>query len=263
MSETWTTTVNGKKKTVTLTARESRGVRLSIDSVLIDARRWLNEMGLPWDEHEDGTNALARLWNAQPQQHGSEGAGWYKRPDVSREMLRELAAWHVADANVSLRNASIVSHCGVGRVLDFGGGICTLAIAMSIAGSKVEVIEPGPWMRAFGAERAARLGARIKFVDAPDGLYDSIIAMDVVEHMERPAAFLELAAEHLTPSGKIAINWVFHKDDLHPQHIAECTDESAEFHETLANLFGPALESAAMTQNGWPSIHERKIDEQF
>ena len=263
MSESWTTTVNGEKKTITLKPSESKGMLASIDSVLIDARRWLNGMGLPWDEHENGTNALARLWNEQSQQNGSEGADWYKRPDVSREMLRELAAWHAADDNVFLQNASIVSHCGVGRVLDFGGGICTLAIAMSIAGSLVEVIEPGPWMRAFGAERAARLGARIKFVDAPDGLYHTIVAMDVVEHMERPAAFLELAAEHLTPSGKIAINWVFHKDDLHPQHIAECTDESAEFHETLANLFGPAIKTAAVTQNGWPSIHERKIDEQF
>lgn len=240
---------------VDLDERESRALSVSLGSVSDDARAWLDGMGLPWDEREDGTEALARLWHNQSQQGGGEGAGWYRRADVSREMLRELASWHSADKNVLLQNASIVKHCGVGKVLDFGGGICTLAIALSLAGSSVDVIEPGPWMRAFGAERAAMLGAKIRFVDEPDGLYDSIVAMDVVEHLERPAAFLELAASHLAPNGKIAINWVFHKDHLHPQHIAECTPESGEFHRTLRELFGPKIAEAAVTQNGWPSIH--------
>jgi len=242
-----------------LTRREREILDRVIKRVDYDADRWLREMG-EYNDDENGTEAMANKWSNDLS--GVGVADWYRRPDVSRAMVRELAAWHVGDPNVWRQNAAIIAYAQGPRVLDYGGGIGTLAVALALARPElqVDILEPGPWCRSFAAHRASMMGANIRIVKNVMARqeYNTIIAMDVIEHLPRPAAFLDMAKLNLAEGGIVAINWIFHRDEGHPQHIAECTPEAVAFHKRLKVLFGPKLEEAAVTQNGWPSIHQRK-----
>lgn len=230
----------------------------SIDTIASD---WLAAAGEAYSGN--GTDEMAAKWRGLDPK-GDDVAKFYQREDVSLSMVRELSAWHATDPNVRKQSAAIMKFTEGPRILDFGGGIGTLAIALALYSEKlnldfeIEVVEPGPWCRVFAKEQAARLGARISFIEKPTGEYNTIIGMDVVEHLARPASFLELAHEHLVDSGVLACNWVFYQSEAHPQHIAECTPEAIEFHSELDKLFGPRDESAIVTSNGWPSIHRKK-----
>ncbi|NIT58653.1 MAG: methyltransferase domain-containing protein, partial [Aliifodinibius sp.] len=237
----------------------ARALNRAFSGIADDLQEWLLIIGEKIEG--DGTKAMADLWNeAKPKNENI--IDWYCRRDVSVNMVRELASWHEADENVRKQNESIIQHLRGPRVLDFGAGIGTLAIAISLAypDMEIDVFEPGPACREFMEWRSEKLGAKINVhvnQPRPQEFYNTIIAMDVAEHLQRPAYLIDFAWQYLDDNGILACNWVFHKDELHPQHIAECTKEANEFHCALREKFGPRDDAAVVHINGWPSIHER------
>ena len=235
---------------------------LDLSLQLIDVIAWYWLAATGGEYSGDGTGEMAALWRFLAPK-GEDVQKFYARRDVSRSMVRELSTWHATDPNVRKQIRSIVNFAEGPRVLDFGGGIGTMAIAMALYAKKrdldfdIEVIELGPSCREFAAEQAKRLGVRINFVEEPTGEYNTIVGMDVVEHLDRPGSFLDLAHSHLVEDGLLICNWVFYQCEAHPQHIAESTDKSSEFHEKLKELFGPRNKDAVVTENGWPSVHRK------
>ena len=84
------------------------------------------------------------------------------------------------------------------RVLDLGGGFGMLARLLSERGMAVHVLEPYP--TELGRARLAGL-ADAKYITAPEGAYDALVAMDVLEHVPDPAATLVEAAGAVRPGG--------------------------------------------------------------
>lgn len=95
-------------------------------------------------------------------------------------------------------------------VLDAGGkdgfGSQILAnVAKSITIADIE----DEWLK--DAERIGGYRCPTKFVKSnfekefPEGDWDTIIALEVIEHLENPEFFLENAAKHLRPNGRIVI----------------------------------------------------------
>lgn len=237
----------------------------AIDASLADigefAIAWLIKQGVR--PAEDGTIAVANIWREIDPVGPEETEAFYSRDDVSQAMVVKLSRWHGTDPNVRKQNASILAHAKPGRVLDFGAGIGTLAIALALAGNEVECIELGPWQREFALARAEALGAKITFVDKPTGKYDTIAAMDVIEHLPQPAEFADLAWRHMHDDSVLACNWVFFCDDNNPQHVQESTPRARAWHHRRTYLFSKPLASAAVTSNGWPSVHTRKPIEEI
>ena len=86
------------------------------------------------------------------------------------------------------------------RVLDVGGGFGMLARLLSGRGLTVDVLEPYP--TELGMTRLARL-ANAKYVTAPEGAYDALVAIDVLEHVPDPAAMLVDIAGWVRPGGRL------------------------------------------------------------
>jgi len=77
-------------------------------------------------------------------------------------------------------------HVGENRaVLDYGGGFGTLSRAMAEASPslRVDILEPYPTR--LGVERLRRL-PNVRIVSSPEGIYDAVVCLDVLEHVRDP-----------------------------------------------------------------------------
>jgi SAM-dependent methyltransferase len=134
--------------------------------------------------------------------------------------LLELAAWHLGSADYIADTLRLQQRFARGQVLDFGGGIGSHALAAA-ALPEVEAVwfvDLNPSNRAFVAARAAELGLteRLRcFRDLEDPQlperFDTIVCLDVLEHLSDPAAQLERFAKRLQPAGIALLNWYFFK----------------------------------------------------
>lgn len=166
---------------------------------------------------------------------------------VGTAHLLELAAWHLGSAGYIADTLRLQASKASGQVLDFGGGIGSHALA---AASLPEVeriwfVDLNPHNRAFVAQRAQAFGLseRLKVcrdLDDPalPKRFDTVICLDVLEHLPDPAAQLNEFAARMNPRAIALMNWYFFKghEGEYPFHF----DEPAlveSFFETLQSRF--------------------------
>ncbi len=90
------------------------------------------------------------------------------------------------------------------RIADWGGGIGNLASwAKEIGANDVTVLDTDDRALAVARDR----GLETCLVDdlGPDRVFDVIFAIDVIEHVVDPAAFLDQLRDHLSPAGSIVL----------------------------------------------------------
>jgi len=92
-------------------------------------------------------------------------------------------------------------------VLEFGCGVGLFLPTMARECARVYAVDLFPQ---FAEQLAARLGLSIAFVAAveeiPDASLDRIIAADVLEHLEEPAAYFDLFVRKLKPGGELVVS---------------------------------------------------------
>jgi len=163
------------------------------------------------------TDDLAAL---HPGAFDPERAEAFYEESVGDGHLLELAAWHLGSADYIADTLRLQQRFARGQVLDFGGGIGSHALAAA-ALPEVEAVwfvDLNPSNRAFVTARAAELGLadRLRcFRDLADPQlperFDTIVCLDVLEHLSDPAAQLECFAQRLQPAGIALLNWYFFK----------------------------------------------------
>lgn len=163
------------------------------------------------------TEALAA---AHPGAFDPEQAGRFYESEVGTGHLLELAAWHLSSADYIADTLRLQQQFARGHVLDFGGGIGTHALAAA-ALPQVEAVwfvDLNPENRRFVAARAERFGLSDKlrcFRDLGDpalpAQFDTIVCLDVLEHLNDPAAQLEQFAARMSPQAIALLNWYFFK----------------------------------------------------
>lgn len=163
-----------------------------------------------------GTQDLAQLWHKYGPATPEEEDEWYRKPDVGRDYILDLVPWHLRGTAQGILDE--IGDVSGKRVLDFGAGICTVAIQLALDGADVEYVEPNEVQRKFASYRASQLDANIRSVTEPTGEYDLIVCWHVLEHVAAPEAVVRLLSEHLAPGGRIVSQSDFHVDDFHPQH---------------------------------------------
>lgn len=163
-----------------------------------------------------GSNAdLAAL---HPGAFDPEAIESFYEATVGDAHLLELAAWHLGSAAYIADTLRLQAHFARGQVLDFGGGIGTHALAAAALPSVecVWFVDLNPRNRAFVSWRAAELGVADRLRchrDLSDpslpARFDTIVCLDVLEHLKDPAAQLRVFQERLQGDGHALLNWYF------------------------------------------------------
>ena len=147
----------------------------------------------PADLEERLPRSTADLAGLHPGAFDPEQADTFYEELVGDGHLLELAAWHLGSAGYIADTLRLQAQFARGQVLDFGGGIGSHALA---AAALPDV-------------------DRVWFVDLnPPSLparSDTLVCLDVLEHLADPAGQLELFAASLQSTGHALLNWYFFK----------------------------------------------------
>ena len=94
--------------------------------------------------------------------------------------------------------------------LDVGCGAGLLAEPLARLGAKVTAIDAAPQVIAVARDHAAGQGLAIDYrhaaVEELDGHFDVVTAMEVIEHVADPQAFLHSLAARLAPDGVLVLS---------------------------------------------------------
>lgn len=148
-----------------------------------------------------------------------ERAELFYEDTVGTGHLLELAAWHLSSADYIADTLRLQQQFAHGDVLDFGGGIGTHALAAAGLSDVRHVwfVDLNPQNRAFVAQRAAALGLADRLsvhrdLDSlPSQSFDTVVCLDVLEHLPDPAAQLMEFHRRLRAGGRAVLNWYFFK----------------------------------------------------
>jgi len=132
--------------------------------------------------------------------------------------LLELAAWHLGSADYIADTLRLQERFACGHLLDFGGGIGSHALAAAALPQvdAVWFVDLNPHNRAFVEARAAARGLAHKlrcFRDLGDpalpSRFDTLVCLDVLEHLPDPAEQLAVFADRMAPEAIALLNWYF------------------------------------------------------
>ena len=96
------------------------------------------------------------------------------------------------------------------KALDVGCGAGLLTEPLARLGAAVTGIDASPEVIAVARDHAERMGLKIDYragdVQELEGQFDLITAMEVIEHVADPAAFVKALAKRLAPGGLLVIS---------------------------------------------------------
>ena len=148
---------------------------------------------------------------------------------VGDRHLADLAAWHISSKDYIADTLRLQQRFSRGLVLDFGGGIGTHALANAMS-SKVEhvfFVDINQTNRIFVEYRAKKLGVENKLTfcktiqETEISKFDSIVCLDVLEHLPDPASQLDIFYKIMDSKSIALFNWYFYKgeNNEYPFHI--------------------------------------------
>ena len=198
-------------------------------------------------------NAKMDLANLHPGGSLSEAEDFYKEI-VGDKHLADLAAWHISSKDYIADTLKLQQRFSRNLVLDFGGGIGThaLANAMSTKVEHVFFVDINKTNRDFVEYRSKKLGVGNKLTfcktiqETKISRFDTIVCLDVLEHLSDPAFHLDNFHKIMGPNSIGLFNWYFYKGDNneYPFHV---DDEKIveQFFKTLqlkfVEVFHPIL----------------------
>ena len=168
--------------------------------------------------------------------------------------MADLAAWHISSKDYIADTLKLQQRFSRNLVLDFGGGIGThaLANAMSPKVEHVFFVDINKTNRDFVEYRSKKLGVGNKLTfcktiqETKISRFDTIVCLDVLEHLSDPAFYLDTFHKIMGPNSIGLFNWYFYKgeNNEYPFHV---DDEQIveQFFKTLqlkfVEVFHPIL----------------------
>jgi len=190
-------------------------------------------------------NAKMDLANLHPGGSLNEAEDFYKKI-VGDKHLADLAAWHISSKDYIADTLKLQQRFSRNLVLDFGGGIGThaLANAMSIEVEHVFFVDINQTNRDFVEYRAKKLGVDNKLTfcktiqETTISRFDTIVCLDVLEHLSDPAFHLDTFHKIMGPKSIGLFNWYFYKGEYneYPFHVDD-EEIVEEFFRTLQSKF--------------------------
>lgn len=212
------------------------------------------------------TEELAAL---HPGSFEIEQASRFYEDTVGTAHLLELAAWHLGSADYIADTLRLQQRFARGHVLDFGGGIGSHALAAAALPGveRVWFVDLNPHNRACVEARAAHLGLEDRISchrDLEDPRlpqrFDTVVCLDVLEHLPDPSGQLERFAERLAPAGIALLNWYFFKGHRgeYPFHVDDPVVVE-RFFRTLQSRFLEEFHPFLITTRAYRLLEDRTL----
>jgi len=173
----------------------------------------------------EGVQRTRDAWNAAPRRTRREIEDFY---NTSQDYIFELVHWHAtlseAETLANVAALEVAERLGARRYLDFGGGVGANLLLFAGAGIEVADADISDPLLAFARWRLERRGVKASFFDLktdtlPQGRFDLLTAMDVLEHVPDPVATLGSALPALAPRGLAIVALGFGLDPDRPMHL--------------------------------------------
>jgi 2-polyprenyl-6-hydroxyphenyl methylase/3-demethylubiquinone-9 3-methyltransferase len=151
---------------------------------------------------------------AEAERFGRIAADWWD-PDGASAMLHKLNPVRLQYVRDQIDRHWQVDERGrtplAGKTaLDVGCGAGLLAEPLARLGATVTGIDASPEVIAVAREHAAHMGLAIDYHAVPveqiEGQFDLVAALEVIEHVAEPAAFLRSLAQRLAPGGLMMLS---------------------------------------------------------
>tara|TARA_B100000886_G_scaffold170933_1_gene117017 strand:+ start:122 stop:871 length:750 start_codon:yes stop_codon:yes gene_type:complete len=207
-------------------------------------------------------NAKINLANLHPGDALSDVSDFYSKI-VGDRHVADLAAWHITSKDYITDTLKLQQRFSRDLVLDFGGGIGTHALANAMS-SKVEqvfFVDINETNRNFVEFRAGKLGVekKISFCktiqETQISKFDTIVCLDVLEHLADPASQIEIFNEIMNPNSIAIFNWYFYKgkNNEYPFHIDD-SEIIESFFKTLQSKFLEVFHPILITTRTYKKI---------
>ena len=208
------------------------------------------------------SNAKMNLANLHPGDALSDVSDFYTEI-VGDRHVADLAAWHITSRDYIADTLKLQQRFSRDLVLDFGGGIGTHALANAMS-SKVEhvfFVDINDTNRNFVEYRAKKLGVEKKLTfcktikDAQISKFDTIVCLDVLEHLADPGSQIEIFNEIMDSKSIALFNWYFYKgeENEYPFHIDD-VQVVEKFFNTLQSLFLEVFHPILRTTRAYKKI---------
>lgn len=165
------------------------------------------------------TARLAADWRQKRPQSREEVEAWYA--ENAAYYIYDLAQFHLAYKHITF--TMDVMSLAKGRVLDYGGGIGDLSVALAERGCDVTYLDVEGRSKQYARWQAERRGVKINFASTHQEIegkvFDTIIVLDVLEHLYEPEGVLEFLIERLAEDGVIILSAYFGATEAHPMHF--------------------------------------------
>ena len=208
------------------------------------------------------SNAKINLANLHPGDALSDVSDFYSEI-VGDCHVADLAAWHISSKDYIADTLKLQQRFSRKLVLDFGGGIGTHALANAMS-SKVEqvfFVDINETNRNFVEYRAKELGVEKKLTfcktikDTQISKFDTIVCLDVLEHLADPASQIKIFSEIMNSNSIALFNWYFFKGEKneYPFHV----DDSKlveMFFKTLQSNFLEVFHPILITTRAYKKI---------
>lgn len=207
------------------------------------------------DFHANAINDLCEYLGAQPARNGqvelrdkwnawSGSVEGYYMYSVGDSYLFDLAAWHASGTLVGWTD--VVMEYANGSVIDFGGGIGTYSLVCASLPrvNRVFFHDINADNIHFASFRFNKYALADKItVGLPETKADTLIAIDVLEHMPDRMEAIASWVDMLRPGGLLIFTYTSHTSNgEHPMHLM--TDEEiVPIHEALTLTCEPIVTS--------------------
>lgn len=171
-----------------------------------------------------GSRLNKETWELLQPQNDEEIIKYYQ---ANPFYIFSLPYWHMSRAQRKFRREII--KFSRGRVLDYGGGVGDLSLALAQTGLSVTYVDVAGKTFEFAKWFLSRRGFRdITMLDSTkdeekiwDRKYETIVCIDVIEHVIYPEALITRMTSSLSEKGNLIITGLDSKgtNEDHPMHL--------------------------------------------
>ena len=165
---------------------------------------------------------VGQAWKAAKLDENDQAALAKFYSEHSLEYIFALAQFHLSYKHIAF-TLDVINLCR-GRVLDYGAGKGSLAVELARRGMAVTYLDVPGKSREYAEWKAARENASLEFTSRKEEIagreFDTVVSLDVLEHLPDLAGELRFLTSLLAPRGRLILTIPEGATETQPMHLS-------------------------------------------